>query len=602
MQSISQRHEYSECVSELKRWFPQDRSISQENPVPPHTFEFALALAGAVSGGAYAAGFMDVLFEVMDAWEAARGLAGVPVHHVRLKTVSGASAGAMNGALAALFARRSFKHGRHPREESGYLFNNPFYQVWVRDIDAQRLLRPDDLGKGSALRSLLNSAHLDQVAESLLRRLDATAESSDGFQRPWMGDAFSLHFTVSNLRGVPYVFAFAAPKGEGPGARDLTGHLSRLHQDHLSFAVPVSGVVQALDFPPDHRAMPLDFLNESWRGLIQGALAAGAFPVALQARTLRRPRSDYDWRFIRCDDEGVYRFVTPAWGQEEEQDESYCFLNVDGGVMNNEPFQLARRTLSGLDGRNPRSGVAANRAVIMLDPFPEAPAPGLADQGSLAHILVGLLSGLKNQTRFDCQDIRLADSGDIYSRFLVAPRRPGKKGRLDIAAGGLQGFLGFFAESYRHHDFFLGRLNGYKFLRDWFVLPAANPIIQHGYASLSDAGRERFASRVRRDHYQIAPLMAGVSEHFEGDATESPMPRWPGALSRAELTLAEGWIRDRLDVVWPQVLEEVRGVSSGWRGRLLRLGVGLCERPVKAKLLDKVMQELRGAMREMSEG
>ncbi|ABC28363.1 hypothetical protein HCH_01505 [Hahella chejuensis KCTC 2396] len=63
-------------------------------------------------------------------------------------------------------------------------------------------------------------------------------------------------------------------------------------------------------------------------------------------------------------------------------------------------------------------------------------APGLADKDSLAHILLGLLSGLKNQTRFDCQDIHLADSGDIYSRFLVAPRRPGKKGRLDIAAGG----------------------------------------------------------------------------------------------------------------------------------------------------------------------
>ncbi|WP_041598481.1 hypothetical protein [Hahella chejuensis] len=52
MQSIAQSHEYSEYVSELKRWFPQDRSVSQESPVPPHTFEFALALAGAVSGGA----------------------------------------------------------------------------------------------------------------------------------------------------------------------------------------------------------------------------------------------------------------------------------------------------------------------------------------------------------------------------------------------------------------------------------------------------------------------------------------------------------------------------------------------------------------------
>ncbi|ABC28364.1 hypothetical protein HCH_01506 [Hahella chejuensis KCTC 2396] len=79
-------------------------------------------------------------------------------------------------------------------------------------------------------------------------------------------------------------------------------------------------------------------------------------------------------------------------------------------------------------------------------------------------------------------------------------------------------------------------------------------------------------------------------------------PGVPGKREGWISPLAEGWIRDRLDGVLPQVLEEMCGVSSGWRGTLLKLGVGLCERPVKAKLVDRVMRELRGAMREMSEG
>mgnify|MGYP000882124132 FL=1 len=73
------------------------------------TFEIALVLAGAVSAGAYTAGVLDYLLETLDLWEAEKArltAAGVPLdqwtvppHAVRLRVVSGASAGSICAAL-----------------------------------------------------------------------------------------------------------------------------------------------------------------------------------------------------------------------------------------------------------------------------------------------------------------------------------------------------------------------------------------------------------------------------------------------------------------------------------------------------------------------
>jgi hypothetical protein len=52
----------------------------------------------AISGGAYAAGVIDFLFQALSEWEKAKAERpddpGIPRHAVRLKVVSGASAGA----------------------------------------------------------------------------------------------------------------------------------------------------------------------------------------------------------------------------------------------------------------------------------------------------------------------------------------------------------------------------------------------------------------------------------------------------------------------------------------------------------------------------
>ena len=75
-----------------------------------NTFQIGLALAGAISAGAYTAGVLDFLFQALDEWEKLRGRADVPDHRVGLKVVAGASAGAITGALGAVALARGLKN------------------------------------------------------------------------------------------------------------------------------------------------------------------------------------------------------------------------------------------------------------------------------------------------------------------------------------------------------------------------------------------------------------------------------------------------------------------------------------------------------------
>jgi predicted acylesterase/phospholipase RssA len=69
---------------------------------PDEIFQIGLALAGAISAGAYTAGVLDFLTQALSEWDARRGQPGVPSHRVAIKVIAGASAGAITGALGAV--------------------------------------------------------------------------------------------------------------------------------------------------------------------------------------------------------------------------------------------------------------------------------------------------------------------------------------------------------------------------------------------------------------------------------------------------------------------------------------------------------------------
>ena len=73
-------------------------------PKNDSVFEIGLAMAGAISAGAYSAGVIDFLFQALDAWEKAKREAPdtVPNHSVCLRAAAGASAGSITAALAVV--------------------------------------------------------------------------------------------------------------------------------------------------------------------------------------------------------------------------------------------------------------------------------------------------------------------------------------------------------------------------------------------------------------------------------------------------------------------------------------------------------------------
>src|SRR5688572_24408183 len=97
-----------------------------------HVFHLGLAMAGAISAGAYSAGVLDFLIEALDEWEKVRGQPDIPNHRVVITVVSGASAGAITGALGAVSLAGSLQKGAlatTPFPVSGVLPN--LYEAWV---------------------------------------------------------------------------------------------------------------------------------------------------------------------------------------------------------------------------------------------------------------------------------------------------------------------------------------------------------------------------------------------------------------------------------------------------------------------------------------
>ena len=511
-----------EQLDALRRWYPDRRG----KPAPG-TFEIGLVLAGAVSAGAYTAGVMDFLFEALDAWYRKREDDDtLPNHNVELRVISGASAGGINGAIAAAACRYRFLPVTLQSVDTNGP-QNPFFSTWVTGIDIRRLLDASDLEGNSSIRSLLNSESLDALALGIVDMNGA--DTADSKMRGWLRDPFTLLLTVTNLTGVPYQVRFSG------GTR--FSHEMIMHRDHVGFSVPVVLTHSTSDQEPPPDLLPLAPRNSAndpgWKLLAVTALASGAFPVALAARSLVRPGSDYDYRFVFAEANQHVVYSRPG----VDRNGPYCFSAVDGGTMNNEPFELARVELAGLSGRNPRKGRDACRAVVMVDPFAD-PRPDLSvAEGSLRVTFKALLKAFKAQSRFTQIDLSLAEAGDVYSRFMIAPSRE-KITRSDkvrgsdaIASSGLRSFLGFFSEDYRLHDYMLGRENCQRFLRDWFVLPStqtehgcvpngSNALFQHWSQAALDNDIYKSRSPHRKGHRQIIPLVGSAAE-------EQQLASWP---------------------------------------------------------------------------
>lgn len=441
-------------------------------------FKIGINMAGAVSAGAYTAGVLDFLVEAIEEWEKAKKLyrlwlAGprtepspppVPLHDVSIESFTGASAGGMCAAISSVLVQRPFDHIHGGDEQRT---TNTFYEAWVNQINILGLLRSD--GVPSPLTSILDCRIIDHIANDALKPV--------ALDRPdYIAEDLTLFLTLTSARGIPYpLYA---------GASNTEEHTT-YYADRLRFQV-VAGTGAAVS-AVDAKALPAnDMTQGAWPLLREAAKATGAFPLFLQPRMLSRDAVDYatpGWARI-C--ESPLPQLAPAFPAGTAKFDN---LYVDGGVTDNDPFQLAHDYLvstnhKALPGHhNPPAADQANCAVLSVAPFPAQDVWdsnfNAAEESGVMQILAKLITVVVSQSRFQGESLAHLLSGAGFSRFVIAPSHDDKT-TLALQCGTLSAFGGFFSRGFRKHDFMLGRYNCQQFLRAYFKLPEVNGVIAAG--------------------------------------------------------------------------------------------------------------------------
>lgn len=550
-------------------------------PTSDDVFHIGFALSGAISAGAYTAGVLDYFIQALNAWEEARHDPDVPQHRVVLQVVTGASAGAVTGALGAVALARGIRPQRFTAAEKQRgssadpgvtqdirCILPSLYDAWVvrpRMVDPTGnldFLSAQDLDGGDAkVISALNAVLLDDIKDRALMAYPGAERPAAAPPYAYIADSLHVYMTVSNMRGIPFTVAF-----DNNNTYGMQTHGDRVHYiiDGLGSGASANNDWLAADsgrelsigtLPGEGQKLPPE-----WDRYGVCALASSAFPVGLAPRVLSAEADEY-----------LNRSYPAAHGAEAIKPsfpmpfgpEGFVFLNIDGGVINNNPFDYAQCALMPKPDDVTTQADVVDRAVIMISPFPEPPtflAEGRPPAEVVA-VLQALYPALIDQARFKPAELLPALDPDDNSRFLIAPERNigGVEQRYKIACGLLSGFGGFLDEAFRTHDFQLGRRNCQQFLRSTFGLPAANRVV----AALRDQAAFRLADSA--GEYAIVPCV--------GDALpEVPLPPWP-RMCGADFDLLLRRIEGRVAAVVPRF---VRAQTTSRFFRLLgRIGLSL---------------------------
>ncbi len=242
-------------------------------------------------------------------------------------------------------------------------------------------------------------------------------------------------------------------------------------------------------------------------------------------------------------------------------------LNVDGGVTNNDPFQLAHDFLATRNPsakpdpqtgmlRNPSGAEDANCGVLTIAPFPAKalynPDYSFDQNSSVFGMLPNLFGTLVSQSRFLGESLTAVMSGTSFSRFVLAPSDTDNPDKEALQCGMLSAFGGFFERGFRLHDYQLGRRNCQKFLRDHFRLSVINPIVATGLSRKTADGREAVKSRFDPQQQGWLPIipLCGTAE------PEVPAPE-PGSITSTRVGQVVNWIVDRLHAISKPLLDGV---------------------------------------------
>lgn len=457
-------------------------------------FEIGLAMAGAISAGAYSGGVFDFLCEALNEWELAKkgnvagvAAADVPRHQVCIKVMSGASAGALTGAVGLLALSKGVAPLTAGIVKSADRYTLPaLHDAWVTKVDLDSASGNPDLlglsdfkdsgGKTARLSSVLDSTVLDWIADEVVAAKPPPGAVPPPY--PWIGAPLHLYMMVTNLRGIPYGVSFDA-------GLTIEDHVMQCHGDRVHFTITDLGTgTGESDFtkadPVDGTFKMKGSTRKDLDTYIDCSLASSAFPIALSPRQIDSLAFSYEGRqwpsLTTC--------IKPYWpaGYSPVGNKRLAYMAPDGGIIDNEPFEYAHSGILPPGGTlNDFGADTVSRAVIMIDPFPEPPdfdTIPVEKPMSFASVPGKLISAMKNQARFKPDEVAKALDPEHYSRYLIAPRLKDsdRVSSAALATGLLGGFGGFLDQSFREYDYQLGRYNCQRFLQEYFTVGKNNAI------------------------------------------------------------------------------------------------------------------------------
>jgi len=551
--------------------------MAAEKTSDQQVFYVGLCMAGAVSAGAYTAGVIDYLLQALTEWDKRRGEPGVPTHKVQIPVMGGASAGGMTSIMAASSLNNPLTHIDKP---SGDILaehpENKLYHSWVDLVQADmfsKMLDTSDI-KNSGVISALNSDFINDVAKRVVSADPKQWQPTPAYIKPGL----KIFTTLTNLQGYAYNVPFNSSSPE------RTKYNMRIHNDYACFQLTEN----AIDGHNDGW-MPLDLKNKVNTDIAaDAAMATGAFPVGLQSRIVKR-----DARYVNNNP-----WLSNYLVNSPIADGNYQTLNVDGGMINNEPFDKVRSVLDDLTGQPDIDYNNYNKfvsTVLMIEPFPTQPPKPISQSRAISNVVGLTLSSMLSQMRSKAVNIKDAMDEDCAGQYLITPSRrvdtpDGKStdltGEQAIACGALSGFSGFLNKEFRVHDFFLGRHNCKIFLRDYFTIPAqaltTNPIFKDGYANTDKA---RFKS-TQNDSYQIIPVFE--EEIKFPDMKFSSGNNWP-TIKEQDIDRFSGGMKDRIQTIMLNVAD------LGWLTKsLLWIGAKvILNRMVTNKIMVVIKDELK---------
>ena len=193
-------------------------------------FRIGIAMAGAVSAGAYTAGAIDYLLDALKRWEEAKQKnrtlgeghkdydLSLPMHDVIIEVLGGASAGGMTAAIASLALFKDIKPVTSRGPKKG---DNIIYDAWVNlndneknliDTTMRQLFNTDDIKRtaNKSVPSLLNPKAIASIATKALKTLEEKESASKGKELkieenlpPYISPELDIILSLCSLKGIP---------------------------------------------------------------------------------------------------------------------------------------------------------------------------------------------------------------------------------------------------------------------------------------------------------------------------------------------------------------------------------------------------------------